>query len=199
MKNQSNSVRRLYNFLAPVYGVIDTLLLPGNARLAAQLKVLPAGTLLEVGVGTGLRLPLFAGHKITGIDLSEKMLQKARRRASAETVLMQMDGAHLNLPSAHFDAVVLAHVLSVAPEPEAILAEAFRVLKPAGRLFIQNYFMPFRVPTGRLKGLTRAGKFFHLRPCFAVASLPGLSAFEKIHEERFGLLGSFRLLVFQKP
>ncbi len=193
-KNESNSVRRLYNFGAPLYGFVDALLMPGNRRLAAQIKVLPAGALLEIGVGTGLRLPLFTGHKVTGIDLSEKMLQRARRR-SPEGTLLQMDGGDLQFADAGFDSVVLAHVLSVAPAPNAVVAEAFRVLKPGGRLIIQNYFAPF---SGG-KTLVAISRLFHLRANFSLVSLPGLNRFQKFHEERFGPFGCFRLLVFQKP
>ena len=193
-KNGSGSVRRLYNLLSPVYGTIAALLLPDNRRLAAQIKVLSAGTLLEIGVGTGLRLPLFAGHKVTGIDLSEKMLQRARRRSS-ETTFQQMDGADLDFEDGSFDTVVLAHVLSVAPDPNAVLAESFRVLKPGGRLIVQNYFAPF---SGG-KTVAAISRIFHLRADFSLGGLSELNRFQKLQEEQFGPLKCFRLLVFRKP
>ncbi len=194
LQNRSNSVRRLYNFGAPLYGFVDALLMPGNRRMAAQIKILPAGTLLEIGVGTGLRLPLFAGHKVTGIDLSEKMLQRAHIR-SPEVTLLQMDGADIQFADASFDTVVLAHVLSVAPAPNAVLTEAFRVLKSGGRLIIQNYFAPFAGG----KALAGISRLFHLSANFSLSSLYGLNDFSKLHEEQFGPFGCFRLLVFQKP
>ena len=194
-KNGSNSVRRLYNFGAPLYGLVDALLMPGNKRMGVQLKILPAGTLLEIGVGTGLRLSLFAGHKITGIDLSEKMLQRARRRAAAGSQLLQMDGADLDFEGGRFDTVVLAHVLSVAPDPNAVLDESFRVLKPGGRLIIQNYFAPFA--SGRI--LAILSRRFHLRADFSLLALPQLKRFQKLHQERFGPFGCFQLLVLEKP
>ena len=194
LQNAANRVRRLYNRIAPFYKIVDALLLPGSRRLAAQIKILPPGALLEIGTGTGLRLPFFARHTVTGIDLSERMLQRARRRVP-EATLLQMDGAALAFPNACFDTVVLAHVLSVAPAPNAVVAESFRVLKGGGHLIIQNYFAPFKAG----KALSALSGLLQLRAHFSLAMLPELRRFEKHHQERFGPFGCFQLLVFQKP
>jgi phosphatidylethanolamine/phosphatidyl-N-methylethanolamine N-methyltransferase len=199
LQNQSNKVRQLYNRLALLYNFLHWLGMPRPARLASQIKVLPAGKLLEVGVGTGGLLPFFKGQQVTGIDLSEKMLARASRQNHSNVTLYQMDGIQLAFSAAAFDTVVMAHVLSVAPDPDAVLAEVFRVLKPGGKLLIQNYFTPETGIAGPLRFFQKAVAPFHIRLIFRLGDLQVLKTFQLLREERFGLFGMFRLLVFQKP
>ena len=97
-------------------------------------------------VGTGLALDFYAPHlRVTGIDFSEEMLEKARARVAEKGLshvqeLRQMDARVLDFPDDHFDAVAVMHVLSVAPEPERVMAEIARVCKPGGRVIITNHF-----------------------------------------------------------
>ena len=104
------------------------------------------GSVLEVGVGTGLALPLYSPHlDVTGIDFSEEMLAKAKAKTRDQgldhvTDLRQMDARFLDFPDASFDTVAAMHVLSVVPEPERVMAEIARVCKPGGQVVITNHF-----------------------------------------------------------
>jgi len=101
---------------------------------------------LEVGVGTGLSLPLLNGNvEVTGIDFSTDMLKKAKKRVTELALtkvraLQQMDARSLAFPDNSFDTVMALHVLSVVPEPERVMAEIARVCKPGGTVVITNHF-----------------------------------------------------------
>ena len=101
---------------------------------------------LELGVGTGLSLPLYrADLEIAGIDISEKMLDKARKRIEKahlanKVTLKKMDAANLEYPDDSFDFVVAMYVASVVPDPQAFLEEVSRVCKPGGEIIFVNHF-----------------------------------------------------------
>ena len=105
-----------------------------------------AREVLEVGVGTGLALPNYdTGLSVTGIDFSPEMLAKAREKVAEQgltqvTALRQMDARTLDFADASFDAVAAMHIISVVPEPERVMAEIARVLRPGGLLVITNHF-----------------------------------------------------------
>jgi len=115
-------------------------------RRAAQFINNRGGKVLELGVGTGLALQFYAKHlDVTGIDFSEEMLRKARRRVAEMGLtqvksLRQMDARCLDFPDDSFDVVTAMHVLSVVPEPEKVMSEIARVCKPGGRVVITNHF-----------------------------------------------------------
>ena len=67
--------------------------------------------------------------------------------------LRQMDARSLEFPDASFDTVAAMHVLSVVPEPERVMAEIARVLRPGGQVVITNHF---RHERGVWAGLARA-------------------------------------------
>jgi phosphatidylethanolamine/phosphatidyl-N-methylethanolamine N-methyltransferase len=137
----------VYRAWAPVYDrLLQRFFAPGRAAAARALELRPGERVLLVGVGTGEDLPLLpAGVTAIGIDLSEPMLQRARRRlpeTAASVALRQGDAAALDLPTASFDAVILNLVLSVVPDPTTVLGEAMRVLRPGGRAVVFDKFAP---------------------------------------------------------
>ena len=81
--------------------------------------------MLEVGVGTGISLPLSAQHvRIFGTDISEAMLKKAKQRVAEGRLkniegLAVMDAEHLDFPDGSFDSVVAQYVVTAVPNPEA--------------------------------------------------------------------------------
>lgn len=141
-----DAVTSSYRRWAPVYdstfGRITRL---GRAR-AVEAVNRRQGRVLEVGVGTGLSLSSYAPHlEVTGIDYSEDMLDRARKRVEAEGLrhvreLRRMDARTLDFPDAHFDTVVAMYLVSVVPEPERVMAEIARVCKPGGQVIIVNHF-----------------------------------------------------------
>ncbi|WP_215776530.1 class I SAM-dependent methyltransferase [Paludibacterium sp. B53371] len=127
-----------------------------QARLARQARFLESELyrdidlarcchLLEVGCGVGAQTEIllrrFPDLRITGIDYSQQQLASARARllenplAEGRTELMQMDAGHLAFAPASFDAAFLCWVLEHVPEPEQVLSEVRRVLRPGGRVY----------------------------------------------------------------
>jgi len=138
-------VKKSYARWAPIYDLVFALVLRPGRKAAAAAGERPGGRVLDVGVGTGLELPMFDRRtKLVGIDLSEPMLRRAQRRVGAKALrnvegLAAMDATRLAFPDGHFDAVVAPYVLTVVPEPEASLNELARVVKPGGEIILVNH------------------------------------------------------------
>ncbi|WP_219816327.1 class I SAM-dependent methyltransferase [Arthrobacter sp. ZGTC412] len=96
------------------------------------------GTVIEIGVGSGLNLPLYGPgvEHVTGFDLSEKMLAIARRRVAEKRIdrvqLHHGDAQALDLPSESADTFISTFTFCTIPAPLAASREAYRVLRPGG-------------------------------------------------------------------
>lgn len=150
------SVASSYRRWAPVYdATFGAFTRPGRRR-AVRLVNQGRGSVLEVGVGTGLALPWYASHlEVTGIDYSAEMLARAEekvaeRRLGHVVSLQRMDARTLDFPDGSFDTVVAMHVISVVPEPERVIAEMARVCRPGGQVLIVNHFLHSDGPLGAL-------------------------------------------------
>lgn len=123
-----------------------------SARLRAisLINALPGNSVLEVGVGTGLALPLYDRSKrVTGIDLSAEMLARARDRVATEglshvVALLEQDAEATTFPDASFDVAASMFVASVVPHPRLLLAELRRVVRPGGHILFVNHFVAER-------------------------------------------------------
>jgi phosphatidylethanolamine/phosphatidyl-N-methylethanolamine N-methyltransferase len=141
-----DNVIRTYRFYAPFYDwLFGATLEPGRRALMKRISALQPSTVLEIGVGTGLTLHRYpATAAVTGIDISEEMLDIARRRAKKlarlETRLFSMDAEKIDFPDGSFDCVVVPYVLSVTPNPEKLVKEIRRVCSAGGRILILNHF-----------------------------------------------------------
>jgi phosphatidylethanolamine/phosphatidyl-N-methylethanolamine N-methyltransferase len=136
------SLLKAYALWAPVYDLVFGAVFERGRRAATAAAERVGGRILEVGVGTGISLPGYSPqNRIIGIDLSEAMLRKARRRV-AELALTNveklevMDAEHLSFADASFDVVVANHVISTVPNPEAALDECARTLRPGGEMIL---------------------------------------------------------------
>src|SRR5512139_3199704 len=104
-------VVRVYGILAKVYDEgFDWALGPGRRRAIEALAPAPGARVLEVGVGTGLSLPLYPPQvHVSGIDISEAMLDRARARLESlgrdDVDLRMMDATDLAYGDGTFDAV----------------------------------------------------------------------------------------------
>lgn len=143
---QIEAVKAAYRRYAAVYdAVFGPVLQPGRKAVMQALGLRPGDRVLEVGVGTGLSLPLYPRDvRITGIDVSREMLDKAKRRVARRPLanveaLLEMDAEHMSFPDASFDKVVAMYVVSVVERPDRLLEELHRVCKPDGEIFLVNH------------------------------------------------------------
>jgi ubiquinone/menaquinone biosynthesis C-methylase UbiE len=148
---ETERVRRYYEKSARRYEIwirVFERVLLGDARrrLCAEAR----GDVLEIAVGTGRDLPFYPDDvRLLGIDLSPAMLAIARRRAlelRREIDLRHGDAQALALPDERFDTVLCALCLSTIPDPRGALREAWRVLRPGGRLLLLEHVRSPLVP-----------------------------------------------------
>jgi len=117
----------------------------GRRVLIEKMDCRKGDKILEVGVGTGLSLPIYPDFvTVTGIDLSPHMLDVARRRlngsAGKQRALLRMDAQNMSFADNSFDKVAAMYVVSVVPQPSKMMSEIRRVCKPGGDIFILNHF-----------------------------------------------------------
>ncbi len=149
---------RAYRRYAGVYDVaFGALFASGRREAVRRVNDRPRQRVLEVGVGTGLSLPLFrADARVTGIDVSPEMLAKAREKvarlklAQVEAIL-EADAERLDFADDGFDAVLALYVVSVVSDPARFGAEVRRVCKPGGRIVIVNHFSSEQGPMRRVE------------------------------------------------
>jgi phosphatidylethanolamine/phosphatidyl-N-methylethanolamine N-methyltransferase len=143
-------VDRVYARLTPIYDLaFGPVLQAGRIAAVERMPMSPGDRILEVGIGTGLTLPLYpADCRITGIDLSARMLDKARARVMHERLhnvrLLQMDAADLRFDDGTFDIVYAPYTISVVPEPIRVAREMRRVCKSGGTIMFLNHFRSAR-------------------------------------------------------
>ena len=125
--------------------VFGPVLQPGRKAVVQALGLRPGERVLEVGVGTGLSLPLYPREvSITGVDVSREMLEKARRRVARQDLsnveaLLEMDAERMSFADASFDKVVAMYVVPVVENPARLLDELHRVCRPHGEIFLVNH------------------------------------------------------------
>jgi len=139
---QTANVAAAYDRWAPIYDLIF-----GNVFANGRLQAIAAaeqvgGRVLEVGVGTGISLPHYDKRtRLVGIDISEDMLAKARRRVRDRKLdnvedIGVGDAEALAYPDGAFDVVVAQYVITAVADPERALDEFARVVRPGGEIVI---------------------------------------------------------------
>jgi ubiquinone/menaquinone biosynthesis C-methylase UbiE len=142
--NRTERVRRHYDRSAGSYDRIiswaeKALFGGGREWVCSQAR----GEVLEIAVGTGRNFPFYPEEVLlTGIELSPKMFELARRRArelGRDADLRVGDAHNLPFPDASFDTVVVTLALCTIPDDRRALAEAARVLRPGGQLLLLEH------------------------------------------------------------
>jgi demethylmenaquinone methyltransferase/2-methoxy-6-polyprenyl-1,4-benzoquinol methylase len=171
-----SAVESMFDRIAPVYDAMNRVMTAGLdqrwRRLTASAVVRPGDLVLDACCGTGdLALAALAeGGRVTGVDFSEPMLERARRKSSA---IEWVRGDLLELPFADgsFDAATVGFGVRNVADLARGLAELRRVLRDGGRLAILEITTP-RGPLRHFYGLW----FDRLVPLLGKA-LPGGSAY----------------------
>lgn len=195
MSKQTDSFYNKFSFLYPL---VDVFLKPQKKALFREINMLPEGGLLDIGVGNGAHFQLYKKHKIIGIDTSAAMLEIARKKSCRNIKVLEMDGNALLFDDEEFDYVVLSHIIAVVDNPDQLLEEVLRVLKPRGQVFILNHF----TPDNWLRHIDRVfemiSKILHFRSVFCIHEITTIKKFILLKEINFGLASYFKLLIYQK-
>jgi len=139
-------IERVYSSYAGVYDrLFGRVFQDSREAVVRNLSIRPSERVLEVGVGTGLCLPLYPAHcEITAIDVSDAMLQKAAARVKDQGLsnvkLLQMDAGAMTFADDSFDLVIAAYVVTAVPDYRKLMSEMVRVSRPGGRLVLLNHF-----------------------------------------------------------
>jgi ubiquinone/menaquinone biosynthesis C-methylase UbiE len=171
-------MEKAYARWAPIYDALCGPIFLNGRRAAASAAREVGGRILEIGVGTGLSFDDYdETTEITGIDLSEPMIARARLRAASGRYpyvkgLAVMDAHDLRYPDAAFDCVVGQFVITLVADPERVLSECARVVRPGGQIILVNHLYSergFAAAVERL--LAQKARALGLRPEFPFGRL----------------------------
>jgi len=198
------AVRTAYARWAPYYDIVFRAPLYWGRQAAVKHINTLSGHVLEAGVGTGMSLPHYREDlQITGIDLSDDMLERARLRARElpnVRELTTMDAGDLAFPDDHFDVVVAMYVITVVPDPARVMRELERVTKPGGTVILVNHFSADRGVRAHVeRALERFADRLGWNADFPKSRLLARTAMPLEQETTLPPFGLFTLLTFKKP
>jgi phosphatidylethanolamine/phosphatidyl-N-methylethanolamine N-methyltransferase len=159
---------------------------------------------LFIGIGTGEDLKFIPeGVCVTGIDITEEMLNVARKKAEnldiKNLTILNMDGQDLEFNNNEFDYVVLNLILSVIPDGHKCLSEAHRVLKKDGKIAIFDKFLEDKSKPNFIRKLlnkitTALGTDINRRFSDIIDNMN-----LKVMEEKKSILGGmYRIIILEK-
>jgi ubiquinone/menaquinone biosynthesis C-methylase UbiE len=203
------TVERAYARWAPVYDALCGPVFLSGRREAARAARAVGGRILEIGVGTGLSFSDYdATTAITGIDLSAPMVERARKRRDSGRYpwvedLQVMDAHDLAFADASFDCAVAQFVITLVANPERVLDECARVVRPGGEIILVNHLYSEKGLAAKIEDrLAKSARRVGLRPEFPFARLQawanthgGASVIER---RAVGPLGVYTLVRFRR-
>ncbi len=189
------AIERAYRRYAGFYDVcFGAVFQPGRKAIVEMMDCGPGERILEVGVGTGLSLPLYPQDvSVVGIDISRHMLDQARARLArgelgSAAELMVMDAENMAFEDDSFDKVVAMYVASVVPDPGRLVDEMRRVCKPGGQIFMVNHFHSRNPILGGVERLLAPlSKQLGFRPDFSLDRFLGATGLEARNIRRVNL------------
>jgi len=140
-------IRKRYDRVAVFYDLMEGIIERSAFSRWRELlwSKVEGDTILEIGVGTGKNFRYYPpGITITAVDFSEKMLMRARRKASRNNInvdLQQMDVQNMDFEENTFDTVVGSFVFCSVPDPIRGLEEVRRVVKPGGKVALLEHVL----------------------------------------------------------
>ena len=202
-------MQKAYARWAPIYDALCGPVFVNGRRAAARAARQAGGHILEIGVGTGLSFDDYdAGAEITGIDISEPMIARARARAERGRYpfvkeLAVMDAHALTYADSSFDCVVGQFVITLVEDPERVLSECARVVRPGGQIILVNHLYSergFAAAVERL--LAQKARKLGLRPKFPFQRLADWAeehgGAELIERRRLKPFGIYTLVRFRR-
>jgi phosphatidylethanolamine/phosphatidyl-N-methylethanolamine N-methyltransferase len=199
------TVLRAYRRWAPVYDVVFGEVFAAGRRAALAAVNRRGGSVLEVGVGTGLALPSYrSGTRVFGIDLSHDMLVQARRKVARQHLdrvdgLAVMDAAHTGFRDGAFDIAVAMFLITVVPDPEGVMAEMARVVKPGGEVILVNHFAHDSGVRAAIEQFAaKRSRSLGWRPDFPISRVMQRPELELVERGTMGLFDNFTLLRFHR-
>lgn len=195
-------IEKVYRRYAKRYDFyFGALFQPGRKAVIDRMRCRPGERILEVGVGTGLSLPLYpSGVQVTGIDISDEMLARARTRTARDglehvAALLRMDAEHMQFRDDSFDKVVAMYVVSVVPSPAQLVAEMRRVCRPGGELYIVNHFQHANpIVAGMERLMAPLSRLLGFHPDFSLENFLQETGLEVSERIPVNLLGYWTLL-----
>lgn len=178
----------LWEKLAPKYDAdvafVERVLFAGSREwVCSQADV----NVLEIAIGTGRNLPFYPpGVQLTGVDFSSAMLEIARRRATELGIDIDLrvgDAQAMAFEDASFDTVVITLALCPILDDRKAVAEAWRVLRPGGRMLLLEHV---RSPLLPVRALQHLVNFFTVR---LVGDHMVREPLEHLRSERFEIEG----------
>lgn len=200
---ETQATQRRYDRIAPFYDMMERF--SNQSDWHERVWSLVEGPqVLEVGVGTGKNIPYYpVDVHVTGIDLSERMLARARERATEfdkNVTLLEMDAQDMDFADDTFDSAVTTCVYCSVPNPVLGMREMKRVVKLGGRVIMLEHMRAHNEVLGTLMDLvdplvSRMGPHIN-RETVDNVHQAGLEV-EEIDE--LDRLGIFRLIVARVP
>jgi ubiquinone/menaquinone biosynthesis C-methylase UbiE len=206
LSSDTRRTRGFYDRIAPAYdawlGHYDRWM--GLRKIRRGLLSEAFGMTLELGVGTGVNLPLYPTDvELTAVDISPRMVRLARAAAARLGLNISVtvaDAQQLPYSDETYDTVVATLFFSAVPSPRVAMAEAMRVLRPGGRMLVLDHVASDVTPVRLLQRaldsvLTRLAQWHTTRTLSESALATGLV----IERSRRTHLGMLEELVGQKP
>ena len=199
-----HAVREAYRLWAPVYDYSFGLVAGPGRRLAVRKLNEADGRVLEIGVGIVFSLTRYKPSlTLTANELPSDMLAKAAERVEnlklPRKALSVMDAGRLAFAGESFDAAAVMYVMTVVPDPAAVMAEMWRVLRPGGMAIVVNHFSRERGPRAAAEQwLARFSRRLGWHPIFPLKTVTGAPGFRLVEMIDLPPFGLFTLLRLQK-
>jgi phosphatidylethanolamine/phosphatidyl-N-methylethanolamine N-methyltransferase len=202
-------VEHAYARWAPIYDAVCGPVMVQGRRAAARAARAVGGKILEVGVGTGLSFDDYdASIEITGIDLSRPMLAKARAKMASGRYpyvkdVLEMDAHRMTFADATFDCVVAQFVITLVSDPERVLSECRRVVRPGGKIILVNHlYSETGVAAAIERWVAKKTRNLGLRPEFPFARLAAWAAADAgatvVERRKIAPFGVYTLVCFER-